>query len=58
MERVWINRYEGDGRCVFLSCSVEKVGLKELLELKWQRTFDLHFSGPIRPEWMRSFKDY
>jgi hypothetical protein len=50
MERVCINRHDGGVRCVFLNCSVGKVGLKELWELKWQRTFELDFGEPIMDE--------
>jgi prepilin-type N-terminal cleavage/methylation domain-containing protein len=66
MVRLCPNRHNGYVDQVFLDCSVNRVGLKQLWTLKWHREFIT--DGPWTkaggvtkmdwPEWMRNFKDY
>jgi len=61
-----INRHNGFVNCLFMDWSIRKVGLKELLTLKWHRQFNTagpwtkagHVQPDQWPVWMRRFKDY
>ncbi len=61
-----INRHNGYINSLFMDWSVRKVGLKELWNLKWSKTFNTNgpwtqaggVSGNKWPDWMSSFKDY
>ena len=66
MVRLCPNRHNGYVNQVFLDCSVQKIGLKQLWTLKWHRKFKTDdfwtLAGGVRksdwPQWMRDFKDY
>jgi prepilin-type N-terminal cleavage/methylation domain-containing protein/prepilin-type processing-associated H-X9-DG protein len=66
MVRLCPNRHDGYVNQVFLDCSVQKIGLKQLWTLKWHRRFKTDdfwtLAGGVTrddwPEWMRNFKDY
>jgi len=56
-----INRHNGTVNGVFLDCSIRSIGLKELWELNWHRTWleeKLTAGTPVWPDWMKNFKDY
>ena len=53
-----IPRHDDHINLVFMDWSVRGVGLKGLWKLKWHREFDLYFTSPAWPNWMRKFKDY
>ncbi len=60
MWRICIDRHDGYVTWGFLDFTVRKIGLKQLWNLKWHRTFDLE-GGPTRdqwPIWMKDFKEY
>jgi prepilin-type N-terminal cleavage/methylation domain-containing protein len=61
MRRFCLNRHDGFVNSLFLGFSVRKVGLKELWNLKWHRTWteDMETIGPpVWPQWMTRFKEY
>ncbi|MHC4068685.1 MAG: type II secretion system protein [Planctomycetota bacterium] len=66
MGRFCKNRHDGYINGVFLDYSVNKIGLKEMWRLKWNRKFFLEGpwtkEGNVQPadwpEWMQEFKDY
>ncbi len=66
MVRLCPNRHHGYVNQVFLDCSVQHVGLKQLWTLKWHRRFITDgpwtLAGRVTkvdwPAWMRNFKDY
>ena len=63
---IFINRHDGRVDYLFLDWSVRKVGLKELLSLRWTPRWPMDNpwtkAGGVAPEdwppWMRKFKDY
>ncbi len=67
MKNFCINRHgKGETNCLFMDWSVNKVGLKELWKLKWNKNFNTNGlwtqAGGVKsgdwPQWMREFKDY
>jgi prepilin-type N-terminal cleavage/methylation domain-containing protein/prepilin-type processing-associated H-X9-DG protein len=66
MQRVCVNRHNGNVTINFMDGSVRKVGLKELWTLKWHKMYNVN--GPWTkaggvwaedwPQWMRQFTDY
>ena len=57
MQRYCIDRHNGGVNAVFMDFSVQKVGLKGLWRLKWNRQFDTRRAAPVWPEWMKIFPD-
>ena len=61
-KRVCLNRQRnGMTNGAFMDCSVRRIGLKELWELRWHRNWPAERSEASTPEWpvwMRDFKDY
>ena len=55
--RYCLDRHAGSINVCFMDGSARKVGLKQLWDLKWHRTYDLGESLPDWPEWMQSLKD-
>ncbi|MHC4636817.1 MAG: type II secretion system protein [Planctomycetota bacterium] len=61
MKSVCIDRHRSSINVLFVDFGTRKVGLKELWELKWHKTWEETMQGqspPIWPYWMRNFKDY
>ena len=58
MRHFCIDRHNECINGVFMDWSVRKIGLKELLKLKWHREFDTSGWPGVWPEWMRQFRDY
>ena len=59
MKSVCIDRHRGSINVLFVDFGTRRVGLKELWELKWHKTWnDYGNSPPVWPYWMRNFKDY
>ena len=61
--RVTVNRHNGYLGSSFLDFSARKVGIKELLKVKWHRRFDTNKWYEQQedlgwPDWMANFKDY
>ena len=53
-----LNRHDGTINGAFVDFSARKIGLKELWNLRWYRSYDIHARKPDWPEWMRRFRDY
>lgn len=60
-----LNRHpSGTINCLFLDLSTDRVGLKQLWQLKWHRNWFADDEGivdcaaPVWPEWMKRFRDY
>ncbi|UCC22838.1 MAG: type II secretion system protein [Planctomycetota bacterium] len=58
MKRFCLNRHDAHVNGVFMDCSVRKIGLKELWQLRWNRDYYLNYPLPVWPPWMTKFKDY
>jgi hypothetical protein len=53
-----IDRHNEHVNSLFCDWSIRKVGLKELWQLKWNRTWPTSNLEPVWPHWMRKMKDY
>jgi len=57
MKRFCLNRHSGAVNCLFMSLSVDKVGLKRLWRLRWHRTYDVTAEPPVWPGWMNNLPE-
>jgi prepilin-type N-terminal cleavage/methylation domain-containing protein/prepilin-type processing-associated H-X9-DG protein len=61
MARFFQDRHDGSVNAAFLDWSVKRLGLKQLYDIKWHRTFDLNADKPVWEEeapWAKNVKDY
>jgi len=62
MKKACINRHEEHINIVFMDYTVRKVGLKELWEVRWHRSWKKNYiqydCPPVWPDWMLNMKDY
>jgi prepilin-type N-terminal cleavage/methylation domain-containing protein/prepilin-type processing-associated H-X9-DG protein len=61
MERICVDRHDGSVNWVFFDGSVRKVGLKELWDLRWHRSYDTNYALPdweSEAPWMVPYKDF
>ena len=57
MKRFCLNRHSGAVNCLFMSLSVDKVGLKSLWRLRWHRMYDVTAEPPVWPSWMNNLPE-
>ena len=56
-DRFCVNRHRGAINVCFLDLSVEKVGLRQLWDLRWHREWDMTVPTPAWPNWMTNPRD-